>query len=175
MAGRRRLVYLRAEMKLSPSPLEDARAFLRVKRIAVVGVSRRQDDFSRVVLRELAKRGYDVVAVHPRMSEADGCACFARVQDVWPPPEAALIMTSPHVTEQVVRDCAAAGVRRVWMHHGGGPGAASETAVAFCEAKGISVVRDLCPYMALTGVGLAHRVHGFFRRTFGGHAGHAHH
>jgi predicted CoA-binding protein len=161
-------------MKTTPSSLEDARAFLASKRIALVGLSRNEKDFSRMVMHELARRGYDVVPVHPTLKQAEGRTCFARVQDISPPVEAALLMTPPAVTEQVVRDCATAGVRRVWMHHGGGPGAASETAVAFCQSKGISVVRDLCPYMALTGVGVAHRVHGFFRRTFGRHGGHAH-
>lgn len=156
-------------MKTNPSTLEEARAFLAAKRIAVVGLSRKEDDFSRMVLRELARRGYDVVPVHPAMKSAEGRTCYARLQDVRPPAEAALLMTSPGVTEQVVRDCAEAGVRRVWMHHGGGPGAASEAAIAFCEAQGIAVVRDLCPFMALPGAGLPHRVHGFFRRL-GGHA-----
>jgi hypothetical protein len=50
------------------------------------------------------------------------------------------------------------------MHRGGGPGAASEAAIAFCEAHGIQVIRDLCPYMALPGAAMPHRLHGFFRR-----------
>lgn len=150
---------------MKPSSLDDARRFLRANRIAVVGVSRREDDFSRVVLRELAKRGYDVVAVHPTLKEAEGHTCFARVQDVWPPPDAALLMTSPAITELVVHDCAVAGVRQVWMHRGGGgAGATSDAAVAYCEAHGIHTVRDLCPFMALPDTGLAHRMHGFFRR-----------
>jgi predicted CoA-binding protein len=146
------------------STLEGAREFLGAKRIAVVGVSRNGRDFSRMVLRELAQRGYDVVPVHPSLREAEGRTCYARVQDVRPAPEAALLLTAPAATEQVVRDCAEAGVRRVWLHRGGGPGSASDAAVAFCEANGIAVVRDLCPFMALPGAGLAHRVHGFFRR-----------
>lgn len=150
---------------MRPSSLEDAREFLRAKRIAVVGVSRRQGDFSRMMLRELAKRGYDVVGVHPTLKEAEGHACFARVQDVWPPPDAALLMTSPAITDLVVHDCAVAGVRQVWMHRGGGGGGAtSEAAVAYCEAQGIHTVRDLCPFMALPGCGFAHRLHGYFRR-----------
>ncbi|HEY6002063.1 MAG TPA: CoA-binding protein [Anaeromyxobacter sp.] len=153
-------------MKTLPTSLEDAREFLRAKRIAVVGVSRHEKDFSRMVLRELARRGYDVVPVHPGMKEAEGRPCFERIQDVSPPPDAALLMTAPAVTEQIVGDCAEAGVRRVWMHRGAGAGAASEEAIAFCEAHGIRVVRDLCPFMALPGAGLPHRVHGFFRRTF---------
>lgn len=151
-------------MKTMPSPLEEAREFLRAKRIALVGVSRHEKDFSRMVLRELVRRGYDVVPLHPGMKEVEGRPCFDRVQDVSPPPQAALLMTAPAVTEQVVRDCRDAGVRRVWMHRGTGAGAASEAAIAFCEANGIHVVRDLCPYMALEGAGLPHRIHGFFRR-----------
>jgi len=151
-------------MQMAPSSLDDAREFLRAKRIAVVGVSRQAADFSRLVLRELVKRGYDVVAVNPALQEVEGRPCHARVQDVRPPPEAALLMTAPSTTEQVVRDCAAAGVRQVWMHRGGGAGAASDEAIAFCEANGIRTVRDLCPFMALPGAGLPHRVHGFLRR-----------
>jgi uncharacterized protein len=154
-------------MKTMPSSRKDAQEFLAAGRIALVGVSRRPNDFSRSVLRELLRRGYDVVPVHPGMKEAEGRACFARIQDVSPPAAAALLMTPPSATEQVVRDCAEAGVRRVWMHRGGGPGAASEAAIAFCEAHGIRVVRDLCPFMALPGAGLPHRVHGFFRRRLG--------
>jgi predicted CoA-binding protein len=151
-------------MKMLPSTLDDAREFLRAKRIAVVGVSRNEKDFSRMILRELVRRGHDVVPVHPGMREVEGRACFERIQDVSPPPDAALLMTAPAVTELVVGDCAEAGVRRVWMHRGAGAGAASEEAVAFCEAHGIRVVRDLCPFMALPGAGIPHRLHGFFRR-----------
>lgn len=169
LAGRGDVVRPRARgrwvMRTMPSSREDARAFLAARRIALVGLSRREQDFSRMVLRELARRGYDVVPVHPGMKEAEGRTCYPRIQDVRPAPEAALLMTAPAVTEEVVRGCAEAGVRRVWMHRGAGPGAASEGAIAFCEAHGIAVVRDLCPFMALPGAGFPHRVHGFFRRA----------
>jgi uncharacterized protein len=157
-------------MKPMPSSIEDARAFLGARRIALVGVSRRPGDFSRMVLRELVKRGHDVVPVHPELGEAEGRRCWPRVQDVMPPPDAALLLTPPAVTERVVRDCAEAGVKKVWMHRGTGAGAASEAALAFCEAHGISVVRDLCPFMAMQDVGFPHRVHGFFRRRLGARA-----
>jgi predicted CoA-binding protein len=154
-------------MQMTPSSLEEARAFLAARRIALVGLSRNEKDFSRMIFRELARRGYDVVPVHPQLREAEGRRCFARVQDVSPPAGAALVMTAPAATEQVVRDCLAAGIRRVWLHRGGGAGAASEAALAFCRANGIAVVRDLCPYMALPGAGFGHRLHGFFRLRAG--------
>ena len=59
------------------------------------------------------------------------------------------------------------GVRRVWLHRGAGQGAESPGALAFCAAHGLEVVRDLCPFMALPGAALPHRLHGFFRTRFG--------
>ncbi len=144
--------------------MERAREFLSHKRIALVGVSRDERDFSRMVYRELRQRGYDLAPVNPGMKELEGRPCFARLQDVTPPAEGALLFTPPSRTAQAVRDCLDARIPRVWMHRGVGAGAADPEAIAFCEAHGISVVAGLCPFMALPGAGLGHRLHGFFRR-----------
>jgi predicted CoA-binding protein len=144
--------------------MDKAREFLALKRMALVGISRNEKDFSRGIYRELVRRGYDVVPVNPALAEVEGRPCRARIQDVRPPPEVALLLTSPERTEQVVRDCLEAGVRRVWMHRGVGPGAVSPKAVAFCEANGIEVAAGVCPFMALPGSAWPHRLHGFFRR-----------
>ena len=149
---------------MRPSSLEAARAFLGARRIAVVGVSRSEKDFSRYVFRELARRGLDVVPVNPALAAAEGRRGFARVQDVSPPADAALLMTPPGQTEPVLRDCLAAGIRRVWLHRGGGAGSATPAALAFCAASGIDVVQGLCPLMALPGTAFPHRLHHFFRR-----------
>lgn len=148
---------------LAPSTFEDARRFLGAKRIALVGLSRDPKDFSRGVLRALVERGYDVVGVNPAPPADGGVRWFTRVQEVSPPPDAALLLTSPGQTEVVLRDCAAAGVRRVWLHRGAGAGAESPQALAFCKEHGIEAVHGLCPFMALPGAGFGHRVHAFFR------------
>jgi predicted CoA-binding protein len=149
---------------MRPSSLDAARAFLAARRIAVVGLSRNEKDFSRAVFRELARRGLDVVPVNPALAEAEGRRCFARLQDVSPPADAALLMTPPGRTEAVLRDCVAAGIRRVWLHRGVGPGAATPAALALCAETGIEVVQGLCPFMALPGAAFPHRMHHFFRR-----------
>lgn len=144
--------------------LERARAFLDCRRIAVVGVSRDPRGFSRMVLQELLKRGYDAVPVNPGIAQAEGRTCHASVRAISPPPEGALLFTPPAETARVVEDCAAAGVRRVWMHRGAGKGAASPEALALAREKGLLVVTDLCPFMVLPGAGLGHRMHAWFRR-----------
>src|ERR1017187_7078098 len=79
----------------SMSSLALVQDFLGQKRLAVVGVSRKPDDFSRKLFCELRDRGYDVVPVNPEVDEIDGKKCFAHLQDVQPPVDGALLMTSP--------------------------------------------------------------------------------
>jgi len=142
--------------------------FLSHHRIALVGVSRNPQDFSRAVFRELSARGYDVVPVNPLTENVEGQACFPRVQAVNPPVEAALLMTSPLETERVVRDCADAGIREVWMHKGGGQGSVGQSAVAFCHEHQIGVVEGHCPFMFLPNTQWFHRAHGFVLKLVGG-------
>jgi predicted CoA-binding protein len=145
--------------------------FLACRRLAVVGVSRDPRDFSRSVFRAFTERGYDAVPVNPSATEMEGRACVAGLAHVQPPVEAALLMTPPSATERVVRECAQAGIRRVWMHRGAGRGAVSPEAVAFCREQGIAVVDGACPFMFLQGTGLVHGIHRLFRRLAGRLAG----
>jgi predicted CoA-binding protein len=141
--------------------------FLGRKRLALVGVSRDPRDFTRSLFQELRRREYDVVPVNPDVTVVDGLRCYAHVQDIAPPVEGALLMTSPAVTEQVVRDCAAAGIRTIWMYRGTGVGAVSPGALTFCEAQGMPVVAGECPFMFLPETPWFHRFHGFCRKLAG--------
>jgi len=149
--------------------LEAVEAFLAQTRIAMVGASRDPKDFSIALFDELCRRGYDVVPVNPNAAVVGkrSCFCFPRVQDIQPPVTAALLMTSPEVTEAVVSDCAAAGIRQVWMYGAVGKGAVSRKAIAFCREHGIEVIPGLCPFMFLSGTGGIHRFHGFVRKITG--------
>ena len=135
----------------------------------MVGVSRNWKDFSRLLFREFKKRGYDMVPVHPEAAEIEDLKCFARPQEITPPVDGVLLLTKPKVTEAVVKDCAEAGIRRVWMHRGSGPGAVSQSAIDFCEEEGIEVIPGYCPFMFFDNTGFIHRVHGFLMKLTGGY------
>lgn len=159
-----------ATATLPEAPTRNSRAqideFLSNKRLAIVGLSRHPEDFTRQVFREFLRVGFDVVPVHPDAKVIAGRSCYKRVQDIQPPVTQALLFTRPEVTENVVRDCAAAGLTRVWMHRGGGAGAVSGEAVAFCRQRGIGVIAGECPMMFLN-PGFVHRVHGFIKKVTG--------
>ena len=141
--------------------------FLGRRRLAVVGVSQQPKDFSRTLFHEFLERGYDAVPVNPAAQEIEGRRCFARVQDVSPPIDAVLLMTTPAVTDTVVRDCAEAGVKLVWMYRATGKGAVSGAAVEFCEANGMLVIPGECPLMFLPGGAWFHRIHGLVKQIAG--------
>jgi predicted CoA-binding protein len=141
--------------------------FLRQKRIAVVGVSQRPEDFSRILFHALLERGYDAVPVNPAVQHVEGQRCFAHVMDISPPVEGVLLMTSPAVTDTVVRECAVAGIKRVWMYQAVGKGAVSADAVNFCESQGMSVIPGECPFMFLPDTAWMHRLHGAVLKMVG--------
>ncbi len=151
-------------MKAERKVIDD---FLGQKRLAMVGVSRTKKHFSRMLFRDLRKFGYDIVPVHPTAAEIDGVRCVSSVKRIEPPVDGALLMTRPQVTEAVVKECADAGIRRVWMYRAAGQGSVSPRAVEFCRSQGISVVPGHCPYMFLPQAAWFHRLHGFFARLTG--------
>lgn len=150
--------------KVKRSEIDD---FLAQKRIAIVGVSRSVRDFTRMLYREFLKRGYDVVAVNPGVSEIDGRKCYESVRQIEPPVSAVLLMTKPEVTDRIVEDCLAVGVTHVWMYRASGRGAVSETAVDRCRSRGLKVVAGECPFMFFQKPGFVHGVHGWIRKIAG--------
>jgi predicted CoA-binding protein len=154
-------------MARQTSTLDVIQEFLAQKRIAMIGISREPKSFSVQLFEELRRHGYDVVPVNPKTPNVLGQRCFARIQDVQPPVDAALLMTRAVVTEVITRDCAEAGIRLIWMYRAGGRGAVSQAAVEFCKAKGIQVIPGECPLMFLSPTTGVHRFHGFVRKITG--------
>ena len=150
-----------------PTTMLEIREFLSLKRIALVGMSRDPTEFSHYLFRDMRKKGYDIVPVNPAATELGGTKCFGRVQDIDPPVEGVLILTTPAHTMQVVRDCHDAGIRFIWMHRSGGQGSVSPDAVDFCRQQRIHLVEGYCPFMFLPNTSFFHRAHGFILKIAG--------
>lgn len=126
--------------------------FLKLKRIAVVGVSKEKMHFSRMVLKEYAAKGYDVVAVGRSGGEVDGRPCFASIAEVEPQVEGAIVMVGAAASAAVVEECRRAGVEKLWVYKG-----ENENGVA-----------GECPLMWLQGGAWIHGAHKTLRGWFGG-------
>ena len=126
---------------------EAAEDFLAQRRIAVAGVSRDTKQPANLIYRRLRDTGHDVFAVNPNAQEVEGDLAFPTVTAIPDGVDGVVVVTTPEAAEDVVADCAAAGVSRVWLHRGLGPGSSSAKAVAYCHGHGIDVIPGGCPNM----------------------------
>lgn len=125
-----------------------AEEFLAQPRIAVAGVSRDPKQPANLIYRRLRDNGHEVFAVNPNAGgNLEGDRCYPTVGAVPGGLDGVVVVTTPSAAEDVVRDCAAAGVPRVWLHRGIGPGSTSDAAVALCREHGMSVIPGGCPNM----------------------------
>jgi predicted CoA-binding protein len=140
------------------STLKDAAEdFLAQKRIAVVGVSRKHGQAANIVYKRLRDAGYQVYPVNPNAERVEGDHCYAGLSAITDGVDAVVIATHPSVTTQIVSDCAALGIHRVWMHRSFGAGSVSDEAIRLCKEQGISVIPGACPMMFLDHVDVGHR------------------
>lgn len=145
--------------------------FLAQKRIAVAGVSRDNSHHpaGNLIYRRLKKTGHEVFAVNPNMSSFEGDRCYPDLRSIPGGVDGVVIITRPQTTEQIVHDCDAAGVRRVWMHQSMAKGSSvSPEAVEFCRQHDISVIAGACPMMFGEGVDFGHTCMRWMMKLTGG-------
>lgn len=143
--------------------------FLKQKRIAVVGVSNEHASAANVVYQKLHDSGYEVYAVNPHWQTYEGDTCYPDLKSIPYAVDAVMIVTPPQSTEAIVRDCAALGIKHVWMHnslHFAGT-SVSDEAVTFCKENGINVIPGGCPMMFVEPVDVGHKFIRFASRLAG--------
>ena len=144
--------------------------FLAQKRIAVAGVSRDKGHHpaGHLIYDRLKKTGHAVFPVNPHMQTFEGDRCYPDLQSIPGGVDGVVIITRPETTERIVRDCGAAGVRRVWMHESLAKGSSvSPEAVEFCRQHDISVIAGACPMMYGAGVDFGHKCMRWFMAVRG--------
>ena len=115
---------------------EQIAIFLRSAAFGVVGASNKREKFGYKVFDCYREHGYQAIPVHPILTELDGIATAASVQDLPATVESLSVITPPKVTEQIVRDAVAKGIKNIWMQ----PGAESAAAVSYCQEHDVNVI-----------------------------------
>ena len=110
--------------------------FLAAGPYAVVGASTLREKYGNKVLRCYLQNGKTVFVVHPKEPKIEGVATVPDIASLPMGVRGLSIITPPTITEKLVAEAAAAGIRRVWMQ----PGAESPAAIAKAESLGLSVI-----------------------------------
>jgi len=111
--------------------------FLSAGPWAVVGASTDRTKYGNKVLRCYQQAGKSpVYPVHPREREIEGLAAYPSLAALPARPRAVSIITPPKVSEAVVEEAAALGIRHLWLQ----PGAESERALERARELGLAVI-----------------------------------
>jgi len=103
------------------------------------------------------------------MPSFEGDRCYPDLQSIPGGVDGVVIITRPETTQQIVRDCSSAGVRRVWMHQSMAKGSSvSPDAVEYCRQHDISVIAGACPMMFGPGVDFGHACMRWMMKLTGG-------
>jgi predicted CoA-binding protein len=137
--------------------------FVGRRTLAVVGVSRQGKKFGNLAFRELKAKGYRLLPVHPQAETIQGERCYPSLAALPEPVDGVLVIVPPAETGKVVREAAAAGIKRVWMQQG----AESPEAIQFCQENGISAVHGECILMFAEPAAWFHRAHRWIWKLLG--------
>jgi predicted CoA-binding protein len=118
------------------SSQEKIEAFLASKRFAVVGASQDREKYGNKVLRVYLQNNREVVPINPTAAEVEGLAAYRDLASVPGTIDAVSIITPPAITERVVGDAIARGIKHIWMQ----PGAESQKAIQAAQAAGVNVI-----------------------------------
>lgn len=110
--------------------------FLAASSFAVVGASADPTKFGHRCFAHYLTHGRRAYPINPRAESILGQIAYPSLTALPERVEAVTVVTPPAVTERIVEDAIAAGVRYLWMQ----PGAESAAAIARAQAAGISVI-----------------------------------
>jgi acetyltransferase len=137
-------------------------ALFRPRGLAVVGATERPGSVGRAVMENLIQGGFrgGLFPVHPKSGSILGLRAYRRLAEAPGPVDAAVIIVPPDAVEDVVVECAAAGVRAAAVITAGfrecGPeGARREAGLrAAAEAGGVTLLGPNCLGYLNTAAGL---------------------
>lgn len=141
--------------------------FMALPRVAIVGVSRKEGQYSRIVFEELRKAMAEVEPVNPSAAQIAGVPCAESVETMQPPPNGAILLVHAGAILETARQCIRSGVKMVWMRQSEHTSEAHSQAVAECHEAGITVITGECPLLFLRGGHWIHRLHAGLRKITG--------
>jgi uncharacterized protein len=135
--------------------LKSVQDFLEPKKLVVIGVSRKKNEFSRMAYVFLKNNGYQVFPINPNASEIEGDKCYSDIRSLPEKVGSALVLLPPEKTIEILPEIEAAGIRHVWLQQQ----TESPQAIQFCRDHGMDVVYGHCIFMFAEPVAFFHKMH----------------
>jgi predicted CoA-binding protein len=124
----------------NPDPEALREILLRVKTIAVVGLSPNPERPSHRIARRLQGWGYRVIPVHPGVAEVLGEKAYPRLADVPVSIDLVDVFRPAEAVAGIVEECISLDLPAIWIQQG----IVNEAAALRAASAGMFVVMDRC-------------------------------
>ena len=108
--------------------------------LAIIGATDHPGKYGGIIYRDMKRKGFPVFAVNPYRQAVDGDPCWPSIKAVPETPTIAVFVVPAKRGLEVLRDCAEAGVRNVWLQ----PGASSPDLEHALDAGDFNWISDAC-------------------------------
>lgn len=112
------------------------KTFFTSEAFAVVGASTNRAKFGNKVLRCYLQHNKKVYPVNPHEKVIEEIPCINHLIDLPDNVKSISIVTSPNVTEKIVNEAIAKGIKNIWMQ----PGAENQLAIDKCREHQVNVI-----------------------------------
>tara|TARA_Y100001934_G_C12316763_1_gene757912 strand:- start:1199 stop:1603 length:405 start_codon:yes stop_codon:yes gene_type:complete len=111
-------------------------AFLAGEVFAVAGASIQRHKYGNKCLRCYMQNDRRVYPINPSESEVEGLKAYANLASLPESVHGLSVITPPEVTEQIVEQAHALGIKHIWLQ----PGAESPAAISFCQENKLNLI-----------------------------------
>lgn len=137
--------------------------FLSQQHIAVVGFSRDAKKFGTQVFEMLKTRGYNVYPVNPAGGQTpDGGIVYPALGELPGEVKAAVILTKPAITNQVIKEAVKKGLSLLWVQQMSD----NKETLPLLEQSGLTYITKRCIFMYANPGGF-HKFHRWLVGLFG--------
>jgi predicted CoA-binding protein len=113
-----------------------------MQRIAVVGISDKEDRASHGIAKFLIGHGFEVYGINPTLKEVLGRPVHSSLAEVPAPIDVVDVFRRSEAVPAIVDEAIAAGAKTIWLQEG----VVHEQAALHARAAGLEVIMDRCIY-----------------------------
>jgi predicted CoA-binding protein len=89
--------------------------FMSKKNFAVVGATDNPEKYGNRIVKNLAKRGYRVFPVNPKLDTLEGLTCYHNLAEIPEKVEVVDFVVPPAVTLATLKQCRELGLTSIWL------------------------------------------------------------
>lgn len=110
--------------------------FFTSSAFGVAGASNNRTKYGNKVLRCYMQHNFKVYPINPNEPVIEGLTAVSSIIELPSEVQSISVVTPPPITEKIVKQAIAKGIKNIWMQ----PGAESTASIAECQLHGINVI-----------------------------------